>query len=332
MQTQNTDNKIIGVVISKAPGLYTVRHDEKITICSLSGKLRKHFEFDNGLGEHRCNQNNIHNNTSDFITIGDWVTFMPTGDTEGTIMTMTPRRNFLSRRSAKPMPSAHDLEQVIAANIDQVIPVFAAADPPPKWHMLDRYLVSAEAHQIDAKIVITKVDLINDRHREKELMEVISRYRKIGYPVITTSAKDQQGVDELRLVLAGQTSVLVGKSGVGKTTLLNRLEPGLGLRVREVNSSTGKGRHTTTRLEMFPLAVGGAIIDTPGTREFGVWGVEPHNVAYCFPEMRPLLGLCKFGLSCQHDEEPGCGIREAVMKDEISPYRYKSYLRMKADL
>lgn len=332
MQTQNPDNKTFGVVICKASGFYTVRHDDKITICSLSGKLRKYFEFDDGPGEHRYIQNNIDNNTSDSITIGDWVTFMPTGDTEGTIVTVTARRNFLSRRSAKPMPSAHDREQVIAANIDQVIPVFAAADPPPKWHMLDRYLVSAESHQIESKIVITKVDLLKEHHHEKDLMEVIERYQKIGYPVITTSVKGQQGVDQLRLKLAGQTSVVVGKSGVGKTTLLNMLEPGLGLRVREVNSSTGKGRHTTTRLEMFPLAVGGAIIDTPGTREFGVWGVAPDELAYCFPEMRPLLGSCRFGMSCQHEEEPSCAIREAVMKDEISPYRYRSYLRMKADL
>jgi ribosome biogenesis GTPase / thiamine phosphate phosphatase len=109
--------------------------------------------------------------------------------------------------------------------------------------------------------------------------------------------------------MAGKTSVLVGKSGVGKTTLLNMLEPGLGLRVQAVNASTGKGRHTTTHQEMFPLAMGGGIIDTPGVREFGLWGLDPHEIADYFPEMLSLLGLCKFGLSCQHDEEPGCAIR-----------------------
>jgi ribosome biogenesis GTPase len=167
---------------------------------------------------------------------------------------------------------------------------------------------------------------------ESELNTWIELYQSIGYPVIVTSVKTSEGLESLRQILAGQHSVLVGKSGVGKTSLLNALEPGLGLRVKTVNQSTGKGRHTTSHLEMFPLEGGGALIDTPGVREFGIWGLEPEDIALYFPEMAGLLGQCKFGLSCQHDEEPGCAIRQAVMDGRISPHRYQSYLRLKADM
>ena len=328
MQTQNTDENNIGVVINKSNGWYTVSYNDKSTLCKLSTKLWKHFEF-----KDSHNPINATNSKSiDPVAIGDWVTFVPTNADEGTIVKVAARRNYLARRSARPMPSAHAFEQVIAANIDQVIPIFAAADPAPKWHMLDRYLVAAESHEIPSTIVITKVDLVKDSPDELALLEVVERYRKIGYPVILTSAVRHQGLDELHSIIADRTSVLVGKSGVGKTSLLNLLEPGLGLRVQAVNTVTGKGRHTTTHLEMFTLSIGGAIIDTPGVRELGVWGLEPEDIADFFPEMRPWIGLCRFGLSCQHDEEPGCAIREAVMQDQVSPYRYQSYLRMKADL
>jgi ribosome biogenesis GTPase / thiamine phosphate phosphatase len=332
MQTQNTDMNLIGIVINKSTGSYTVSHNGGVTICTLSSTLRKHFSFEDSHmlnGKHTVS---INTKNMDPVAIGDWVTIIPTNEGKGTVVKVAPRQNYLARRSAKPMPSAQAFEQVIAANIDQVIPIFAAAEPDPKWRMLDRYLVAAESHEIASTIVITKMDLVKDSPNEMALMDVVERYRKIGYPVILTSAINHQGLDELRSVLADRISVLVGKSGVGKTSLLNMLEPGLGLRVQAVNNITGKGRHTTTNLEMFPLSTGGAIIDTPGVRELGLWGLEPGDIADFFPEMRPWIGLCRFGLSCQHDEEPGCAIREAVMQDQVSPYRYQSYLRMKADL
>ena len=182
------------------------------------------------------------------------------------------------------------------------------------------------------EIAITKMDLVRNTPAEAELLDAVERYRQIGYPVTLTSAQEDLGLEELRKILTGKTSVLVGKSGVGKTSLLNAIEPGLGLRVHAVNETTGKGRHTTTHLEMFPLAAGGAIIDTPGVREFGLIGLTSEDVAGCFPEMRPLLGQCQFGHSCRHEDEPGCAIRQAVMEGAISPYRYKSYLRLKVDL
>ena len=140
-----------------------------------------------------------------------------------------------------------------------------------------------------------------------------------------------EGLNELKTTLRDRLSVFVGKSGVGKTSLLNALEPGLGLRVQETSQRTGKGRHTTTHFEMFALAAGGAIIDTPGIREFGLWDVEQDDLALFFPEMRPFVGTCKFGLDCEHDQEPGCAIRRAVGAGTISPYRYQSYLKLKRE-
>jgi ribosome biogenesis GTPase len=179
-----------------------------------------------------------------------------------------------------------------------------------------------------ALICITKTDLAA---QNPELEEAIAEYRRIGYRVQSVSVVTGEGLEELKQALKGQVSVLVGKSGVGKTSLLNALQPGLGLRVRQVSQGKqGKGMHTTTQLEMFPLNGGGAIVDTPGVREFGLWDVDEDDIALFFPEMRLLVGKCKFGLDCQHDEEPGCAIRKAVVAGKISPYRYQSYLRLRA--
>lgn len=328
MQTQNTNPMAFGVVINKSNSHYTVYHDGQKTMCNLSTKLWKALDHPDG-NKIGVREANSPHNTS--IAIGDQVTFVTTNNEEGMIVSLSPRENCLVRRSARPMPSAHAFEQVIAANIDQVIPIFAVADPTPAWHLLDRYLVTAESYEIPSTVVITKFDLVKDPSAERELQMVVERYQQIGYPVILTSAVNQHGLDELRQAMAGKTSILVGKSGVGKTSLLNLLEPGLGLRVQAVNTYTGKGRHTTTHLEMFTLRMGGAIIDTPGIREFGLWELVPEDIADCFPEMRPLLGLCKFGLSCQHDEEPDCAIRKAVMDGDISSYRYQSYLKLRDD-
>jgi len=164
---------------------------------------------------------------------------------------------------------------------------------------------------------------------QAELLDAVGTYRRIGYPVVLTSTITGEGLDELRAALNGRFSALLGKSGVGKTSLLNALQPGLGLRVNQVNERTGKGKHTTTALEMFPLAgedgaKAGAIVDTPGIREFGLWDVDGDDLAQYFPEMRPFVGRCRFGLDCRHDEEPGCAIRKAVTAGQVSPYRYRS--------
>jgi len=187
------------------------------------------------------------------------------------------------------VPGQRVFEQVIVSNVDLVLPVFAVANPAPKWGLLDRYLVSAEAAELPSVIVINKCDLAD---RNPGLDEEIEIYRRIGYPVLLVSAVTGEGIEELKQALQGRLSVLVGKSGVGKTSLLNALQPGLGLRVKAVGAGKlGKGRHTTTHLEMFELEFSGALVDTPGMREFGLWDARnlyPHNYSR---GMRLKLGL-----------------------------------------
>jgi ribosome biogenesis GTPase len=278
----------------------------------------------------------------DPVAIGDRVRFVEAGagsgliplasgiskEASGMIVEILPRASKLSRPAT--VPGQRVFEQIIVANADLVLPVFSVANPAPKWGLLDRYLVSAEAAELPALIVINKLDLTGKNPRFDEEIEI---YRRIGYPVILVSAVSGEGIEELRQALQGKLSVLVGKSGVGKTSLLNAIQPGLGLRVKAVgNGEIGKGRHTTTRLEMFPLDVGGALVDTPGIREFGLWDVAGNELAFLFPEMADFVGQCKFGVSCRHDREPGCAIRKGVMTGQISPYRYQSYMRLREEL
>ncbi len=322
-----------GIVYKKTLGHYTVHGAEQVIVCALSNRLRKQLIYPT------ADPNSLRHIVQDVqkldvidpVAIGDEVRYLVTPDGSGLIFEVLPRRNRLARQSAKPMPTAHAFEQVIVANVDQVIPVFAAAQPAPKWNLLDRYLASAETLELSSLIVITKTDLLRQREAA-ELTEEVQTYRQIGYRVLLTSTVSGEGLDELRGVLAGRLSVLVGKSGVGKSSLLNAVEPGLGLRVNEVSQVTGKGKHTTTHLEMFPLSFGGAIVDTPGMREFGLWDTTADEVTYAYPEMRPFIGLCRFGLGCRHDEEPGCAIRQAVTAGQISPRRYASYARLRDEI
>jgi ribosome biogenesis GTPase len=323
-----------GVVYKKTIGNYTVHNEGRAVVCELSNRIRKQLIYptaDPGNVHHRV-QKVVELEHMDPLAVGDEVRYIQAEDGKGLIVELLPRRNKLTRRSAVPKPlhhGAHPFEQIIVTNVDQVVPVLAAAQPEPKWNLLDRYLASAEAGEIPALICITKLDLV--KGKEEGLQDALSEYRQIGYPSILTSTISGEGIDEIRTALTGHISVMVGKSGVGKTALLNALQPGLGLRVKEVNQVTGKGRHTTTNLEMFPLEGGGAIVDTPGMREFGMWDAVD-DIALLFSEMRPLVGKCRFGLDCTHDEEPGCAIRKAVMAGQISPRRYQSFISLKDEV
>jgi len=319
-----------GVVYKKTIGNYTVHTDGQAVVCELSNRIRKQLIYptaDPGSLHHRV-QKVVELEHMDPLAVGDEVHYIRAEDGKGLIVELLPRRNKLTRRSAVPKPlhhGAHPFEQIIVTNVDQVVCVLSAAQPEPKWNLLDRYLASAEAAQAPALICITKLDLV--RGNEGELLRMLDEFQRIGYACVLTSSVNGEGIEDLRTLLRGRVSAMVGKSGVGKTALLNALQPGLGLRVKEVNQVTGKGRHTTTNLEMFSLEGGGAIVDTPGTREFGLWDFDD-DLALLFREMSPLVGRCRFGLDCQHDEEPGCAIRKAVMDGKISPRRYQSYLQL----
>jgi len=333
----------LGVVIKKNMGVYWVNREAQILTCTLNirpgksppgktGRDRRDGKKD-GPPSRKEGRHDRDSEPAEAPVAGDVVRFTETGHGSGQILGVLPRRNRLVRRSAVPMPGAHAFEQVIAANVDVVVPVFAAADPPPRWNLLDRYLASAESLDLPSLVCITKLDLVQENangHRQ-ELEHEVEAYRTIGYPVLLTSTHSGLGLNALKQALQGRLAVFVGKSGVGKTSLLNALSPGLGLRVNEVNQVTGKGRHTTTQAELFPLASGGGVIDTPGVREFGLWDVDTGDLALFFPEMRPFAGHCRFGLGCTHEDEPGCAIRRAVMEGQISPRRYQSYLRLKQD-
>ncbi len=318
-----------GVVFRKNLGQYSVQTTSKQITCVVSSRLRKELIYPTAAPSslRRAVQTVRELDQVDPLAIGDEVRYLEAGDGTGMITEILPRRNKLSRQAT--VPGEHAFEQIIVANADQVIPVFAAASPTPKWGLLDRYLVAAEAAGLPALICITKLDLAD---KNPELAETLAEYRRIGYRVQLVSTLSGEGLSELKEALASRVSVLVGKSGVGKTSLLNALQPGLGQRVKAVSQGKqGKGLHTTTHLEMFPLEGGGAIVDTPGIRELSLWEVAGSDLALYFPEMQPLVGKCKFGLNCQHDEEPGCAIRKAVVSGRISPYRYQSYLKLRAD-
>lgn len=264
------------------------------------------------------------------VVVGDQVMVQITENSEPLITERLPRQNQLSRSSSN-RPGGQMYEQVLVSNVDQVIAVFAASNPEPKWNLLDRYLVLAEAVDLPIRVVITKMDLINSQDQRSQLMADLETYQRMDYSIHFISSLQMEGISELMQVIEHKNSVMIGKSGVGKTSLLNALIPGLNYRVSAVNTVTGKGRHTTTAMRLIQIDEGSNIIDSPGTREFGFWDIDPDDLDWYFRDIRPYLGSCKFRMDCRHDDEPGCAVRQAVVKQEINPRRYQSYLRLKED-
>ncbi|MDB4877079.1 MAG: ribosome biosis GTPase RsgA [Gemmatimonadetes bacterium] len=311
-----------GVVVSGTGGVWQVRTDDGETIeASMRGRLKKSNSGKRADGSLR----------RDTITAAAQVLKLAVGDDvhlerdspadAWAIGEILPRRSQLARRA----PGGGQGQRIVAANVDQVVVMFAAAKPEPHPRMLDRFLVIAEGNDLPARIIINKVDLVG----EQAAHDRFDAYQRAGYPVHYTAVKSGVGLEEARAMLAGRRSVLTGPSGVGKSSLLNALFPGANLRVGAISESVNKGQHTTVGALMLPLpgSDGGYVIDTPGLREVGLWALDAEQLDRCFPEIRSHRDQCRFA-DCSHIVEPDCAVREAVQSGEISAARYDSYLKL----
>ncbi len=296
-----------GVVLSGTGGVWRVRAlDGTERDASLRGRLKQESKFEK-------------------LAVGDDVDI--TEDARGGAWSITgihPRRTQLARRT----PGGGRGERIVVANVDQVVIVFSVAKPEPHVRMIDRFLVIAEGNELPARLVLNKVDLVEDA---APIDALAADYERAGYPVHRTSVKRPAGLDELRAVLVNRTSALTGPSGVGKSSLINALYPGLNLRVGEISESVNKGRHTTVGAVLVPLPGGGYVVDTPGLREVGMWGLPSEELDHCFPEFRPMLGECRFQ-DCRHLSEPECAVRAGVARGGVSSERYDSYVKLRAEL
>ncbi len=311
MSKKSENKTFTGRVIRSTGSWYAVRqNDGSVVQCKLKGKFRI-----KGI------------RTTNPIAVGDWVDFIIDEKTgTGVIKKIHDRENYVIRKATKLSKAAH----VIAANIDQAVLIVSLIKPRTSTGFIDRFLVTTEAYHIPTTIVFNKKDLYDD-----ELMalldEYIDVYNKAGYNCLVTSAKEHYNVDKLETLLKDKVSLLSGHSGVGKSALINAIDPALNLKEGEISKYHEKGKHTTTFAEMFPLAFGGFIIDTPGIKEFGLVGFDKHELGQRFPEFRQRMTQCRFN-DCLHRSEPGCAVREAVEQGEISRFRYKNYLNILKDL
>lgn len=295
-----------GVVIRSTGSWYDVMVGDELVPSKIRGRFRLSEE-----------------DVTNPVAVGDRVRVRISPDRTGLIVEIHERKSKLSRRAAGRRVGR---EHVIVANVDRVWTIQSVRLPSPNPGFIDRVLAVAEAHEIDAGIVVNKIDLLENRDRDR-IEELRDLYAGLQYPVLMTSAETGEGLEELRQALTGQTNVLTGPSGVGKSSILNAIEPELALPTAEVSEKTRKGRHTTTTVSLFPLSGGGFIVDTPGIREFGLLNIEPWELSHFFIEFRPHIESCRFP-TCTHDHEPGCGVKKAVESGEISEQRYQSYLNI----
>ena len=292
-----------GRVIQAQSGFYTVEIGEGELTCQLRGRLKQGRKI------------------RDIVAIGDWVQVSQQAEREGMIEEVESRQSMIYRMA----PTARgEYQQVIIANPDQAVFVFSVTQPEPKLRMLDRFLVIAEREEVSAIIVANKIDLTG----MKKARDLFSRYQKIDYPVFYTSVITGRGIKALKKQLIGKTSLFAGPSGAGKTSILNKIQPGLGLEVKEVSEGTKKGKHTTVSRKLVKLSGGGYVADTPGLKALDLWDITPEEVDGYFREISNLVHNCRFS-DCSHTHEPGCAVIEALKNKHIHVDRYRSYLRMR---
>lgn len=250
------------------------------------------------------------------LAAGDIVSFRPEGTTQGIIHSIHPRRGVLSRTS-------RGKRHILVSNVDLVVIVASAADPDLKPHLIDRYLVTTEQASLEPLIVINKIDLVDP----SAYIPLVGVYSQLGYQTLLMSATENIGIRRLRDIVGGRQSVFTGQSGVGKSSLLNSIQEGLGLRVQTISSDNRKGKHTTTTAELISLENGGYLIDTPGIRQFELWDVAKEEVAGLFRDIRPFVSRCRFP-DCTHIHEVDCAVLEAVADNHIDPRRYDSFVHL----
>lgn len=294
-----------GTVIKSTGSNYLVRVNGKIYNCKLKGKLRLDGR-----------------KTTNPTAVGDIVDIEPENETDAHIVKIHPRRNYIIRKSLNLSKQAH----ILASNLDQAVLIATLVSPRTSLGFIDRFLITAEAYSIPAKIIFNKSDLLNDELLEIQ-KETIGIYEKIGYECFTVSSYEKSQVEKLRSVFKDKLTLIAGHSGVGKSTFINALEPSLTIKTGEISSAHSKGMHTTTFAELHPLSFGGDIVDTPGIKELGLVEMKKEEVGHYFPEIRERMNDCKFN-NCLHVDEPKCAVRKAYEEGEIAPERYESYLKI----
>ncbi len=322
--TTPTSAYLDGLIVDGSRGQYAVETARGTFTCTIRGRLRKQLTYPESTGAHK-RVRKVTVREKDPVAVGDRVRILPVGGGQGVIEEVLARAGGSFTRD-DPDDGRGALTTV--AGLDQLVVIFAARDPEPHLRLLDRFLVLAESQELAAAICLNKVDL----GITAELAARFDLYERIGYPVLWVSAAEGEGLDELRATLAGRTSAFVGPSGVGKSSLLNAIQPDLGQRVSSVSTSTHKGRHTTTGTRLFTLddPRGGYIADTAGIRALALGKSARRQLDWCFREFRPYLGACRLS-DCTHLHEPDCAVRAATRTGEIDAGRYESYLRLAAD-